>query len=364
MLLGTVLTVLTWSIWIIFFSWVGMTLWRTARRRGLGAALRQLFTRIPLALLLVALGINVLYLSILFVEPQEIGVVVSLISPEGYRDRPLRSGLRWIAPLAEEVKRYPIYWQTYTMASKPTEGQKAGDDSILARTSDGQEVSLDSSIIFQIDPDEVIRLHVEWQGRYMEDFVRPVTRGLVRTQVSQYTVDEVNSSKRLDLERDLDTQVRAVFKEKGLVLDRFILRNIAFSPEYAAAVEQKQIALQGKIQAEYQAEQTRKLAQGEADATRTKAQAQADALNLVSQVLAKNKDLLTYQYIEKLSPSIRTMLVPSTGQYILPLPTLEGPAVVATPAPVVQSTPPVTTTVSAPGIPVKNGATPTPTRKP
>jgi regulator of protease activity HflC (stomatin/prohibitin superfamily) len=364
MLLGTVLTVLTYSVWIIFLIWVILTLWRTGRTRGLGAALRQLLTRVPLALVLIAIGINLLYLSVLFIEPQEVGVVVSLLAPDGYRDRPMRSGLRFIVPLLEEVKRYPIYWQTYTMASKPTEGQKAGDDSILARTSDGQEVSLDSSIIFQIDPDEVIRVHIEWQGRYMEDFVRPVTRGLVRTQVSQYTVDEVNSSKRLDLERDLDAQVRTVFKEKGLVLDRFILRNIAFSPEYAASVEQKQIALQGKLQAEYQADQARKLAQGEADATRTRAQAQADALNLIAQVLAKEKNLLTYQYIEKLAPALRAMLVPSTGQYILPLPTFEDQAPAATPAPTLRATPPVTTTLAAPTIPAAARPTATPTRRP
>jgi len=363
-MLQQVLAILTWSIWIIYAVAVVLYLWRTARVRGLGAALRGLLTRATLVLLLIAIGITLLYRSVLFVEPQQVGVVVSLISPDGYRDRPLRSGLRWIVPFAEEVTIYPIFWQTYTMASKPTEGQKAGDDSILARTSDGQEVSLDSSIIFQIDPEEVIRIHIEWQGRYMEDFVRPVVRGLVRTQVSQYTVDEVNSYKRLDLERDLDKQVRVVFQEKGLVLDRFILRNIAFSPEYAASVEQKQIALQNKMAAEYQAEQMRKLAQGEADATRTKAQAQSDALKMIADALAKDKNLLTYQYIEKLAPALRAMLVPSTGQYILPLPTFEDQALAATPAPTVRATQPVTATVSAPSTPANNRPTPAPTRRP
>jgi regulator of protease activity HflC (stomatin/prohibitin superfamily) len=376
MLLEQVLTVLTWAFWIILLTGAGLYLWRTARLRGLGAALRQLLRlRWVLILLALAIGITLIYRSVIFVEPQQVGVVISLVAPDGYRDRPLRSGLRFLVPLAEEVKRYPIYWQTYTMASKPTEGQKPGDDSILARTADGQEVSLDSSVIFQVDTEEVIRLHIEWQGRYIEDFVRPVVRGLVRTQVSQYTVDEVNSSKRLDLERDLDDQVRAVFQGKGLILDRFILRNIAFSPEYAAAVEQKQIALQGKIQAEYQAEQVRRLAQGEADATRTRAQgeaeavrtkaaAQADALTLIAQALARNKDLLTYQYIEKLSPAIRVMLVPSNVPYILPLPSMEEPGASATPAPAVPSTSGETKTETLPAPAAPVGITPAPTRTP
>jgi regulator of protease activity HflC (stomatin/prohibitin superfamily) len=345
---------------------------------GVGAAVRQLFTRIPIALLLVALGINLLYLSILFIEPQEIGVVISLVSPDGYRDRPLRSGLRWIVPLAEQVVRYPVSWQTYTMGSATTEGSKPVDDSISARTSDGQEVSIDSSVIFQIDQEEVIRVHIEWQGRYIEDFVRPVVRGLVRTQVSQYTVDEVNSSKRLDLERDLDTQVRAAFKDKGLILDRFILRNIAFSPEYAAAVEQKQIALQNKIEADYRAAETKKLAEGEAeaarvkaqgdaDATTTKAKAQSESLKLIADALSKDKNLLTYEYIQKLAPTIKTMLLPSNSPLMLPMPIedlLNGTT--ATSAPTVRPTQPVTTTSTAPVTPtnIRPAATVIPTRAP
>ena len=364
MLLTRVLEILTWSIWIVYGAGVGLYLWQTVRSRGLGRTLRGLFTAVPLGVLFIAMVLTLFYRSAVFVEPEEAGVVVSLVSPEGYRDRPLRSGLRWIVPFCEEVTLYPIYWQTYTMASKPTEGQKPGDDSILARTADGQEVSIDSSVIFQIDPEEVIRIHIEWQGRYMEDFVRPIVRGLVRTQVSQYTVDEVNSSKRLDLERDLDNQVRAVFKVKGLILDRFILRTIAFSQEYADAVEQKQVALQGKIQAEYQAEQVRKLALGEADATRTKAQAEADALAMISQVIAKNRDLLTYQYIEKLSPALKAMLVPSNGSYILPVPTFDEPNRVATSVPAPQTTPTAASTLAASATPPASRASSTPTRKP
>jgi regulator of protease activity HflC (stomatin/prohibitin superfamily) len=363
MLLEQILTVLTWSVWIVFFAVVILFLWRTARIHGLAASLRRLFSlRVPLALLLVAVGITLLNRSVVFIEPQQVAVVISLTSPGGYRDRPLRSGLHLIVPLLEEVKRYPINWQTYTMASKPTEGDKPGNDSIVARTADGQEVSLDSSVIFQIDPEEVIRLHIEWQGRWVEGFVRPVVRGLVRTQVSQYTVDEVNSSKRLDLERDLDDQARAAFLEKGLILDRFILRNIAFSPEYAAAVEQKQIALQGKIEAEYQADAVRRLALGDSDATRTRAQGQADALALIAEQLAKNKELLTYQYIEKLSPAIRVMLVPNNAPYILPLPTLEEQSAQTTPAPALRPTETVTATLAAPTTPA--GPTPAPTRGP
>jgi regulator of protease activity HflC (stomatin/prohibitin superfamily) len=306
MIFSNFLTVLTVAVWAVFLGVIALGLFRTARTRGPGRALRQAFSlRLQAALFLAATATTLARSGLVFIEPQEVAVVISAISPEGYRERPLRSGLRWLTPLAEEVVRYPISWQTYRMGSRSGEGQVAGDDSILARTSDGQEVSIDSSVIFLIDAEEVMRVHIEWRDRYVNDFIRPVMRGLVRSQVSQFTVDEVNSSKRLDLER-------------------------AFSPEYAAAVEQKQIAFQGKIESEYKADAVRKLAQGEADATRMKAQAQAEALEAISRALARDRSLLTYQYIDKLSPAIRVMLVPNNAPFMLPLPSLDEPGAPST----------------------------------
>jgi regulator of protease activity HflC (stomatin/prohibitin superfamily) len=224
-----------------------------------------------------------------------------------------------IMPFIERVNKYPIYWQTYSMVATYDEGDHMGMDSIRARTSDGQEVLMDCSLIFRIDSDQAVLVHIDWQDRYREDFVRPLTRSIVRRQVSQFTVEEVNSSSRRDLEANLDRLLREEFLSKGFVLDQFLLRDITFSPEYALSVEQKQVALEEQIRAEYEAERMRRLARGQADALIINATARAEALSLIGVVLAQNPDLLTYQYIDKLSPNIRAMLVPTDAPLILPL---------------------------------------------
>ena len=319
--------------WALFIVVAALFFWSNLRRHGTKIAVERSFSIRLLPLLLIALVLSLLSAAVVFIQPQEVGVVVSLLMPEGYRDQPLRSGLHLVAPLAESVVKYPVSWQTYTMSSTPGEGAKKGNDSITARTADGQEVSFDCSVIFRIDPEQVVRVHIDWQDRYIEDLVRPVVRGVIRTEVSGFTVDEVNSSKRKDLETNLDLLLGKKFEEKGLILDQFILRNIAFSAEYAAAVEQKQVALQGATQKEYEANQIRKLAAGQADAIKIKAQAEADArliqakaeaaaLKLIADALAQNSSLLTYRYIEKLSPAIKVMLVPNNSPLILPLPTM------------------------------------------
>ena len=115
----------------------------------------------------------------------------------------------------------------------------------------------------------------------------------------------------------------------------FLLRNIAFSDEYAKAVEQKQIAEQQALQANWsssrrkqEAEQARQVAQGQADAAVIAAKGAADARLLqaeaeaqANQLLAQSltPQLLQYQYILKLAPGVQTIFIPSGNQFILPL---------------------------------------------
>ncbi len=344
MLLDRFLNFVSYVAWVGLFFMVLILVIRAFQYGGIKEVFRALFTWRVLLALLIALGISLLSASLIFIEPQKVGMVVSLFSRGGYREAPFRSGLHWILPLAEDVIQYPISWQTYTMSSEPLEGGRVGDDSIAARSSDGQAVYLDSSIIFRIDPNQVIRVHIDFQDRYINDYIRPILRGLIRTEVSQFTADEINSSKRKDLEANLDEQLRSALGDKGFVLDRFLLRNIAFSEQYASAIEGKQIAEQERIKKEYEAEQMRKLAEGVRDKTRLEAQGRADAtvlegdaqarvillkaqaesqaLQLLSAVLKENPGLLTYRYIDKLGPAIKALLIPSNNPLILPIPDL------------------------------------------
>jgi regulator of protease activity HflC (stomatin/prohibitin superfamily) len=120
----------------------------------------------------------------------------------------------------------------------------------------------------------------------------------------------------------------------------FVLRNIQFSPEYAASVEQKQIAEQQAQQAAFvvqqrqqEAQQAREVAKGQADAAVTvaegnaksriiQAEAEAKALELIQKALQDNPELLTYQYITKLAPNIQAMLLPSNSPFIMNLPSM------------------------------------------
>ncbi|MDP3450739.1 MAG: SPFH domain-containing protein [Anaerolineaceae bacterium] len=296
---------------------------------------------IVIIVLVFALVMTTVSSGLVFTNPEERGVVISAVQPQGYRSEALQPGLSWIIPFAENVVFYPISQQTYTMSIAPTEGAIRGDDSIAARTLDGQEIYVDASVIFSIDPTKVVSVHIYWQNTYV-DLIRSQVRGIIRDAVSQYSVNQVVSSKRFEMVQSVEDNLRIKLEENGLILYDFVLRNIAFSPEYAASVEQKQIAEQQAQQAELvveqkkqEAEQARQVAKGAADAAVTRAKGEAEArliqaeaeaksLQLIAEVLKNNPNLLNYQYITNLSDDISVMLVPNNTPFILPFPQTDG----------------------------------------
>ena len=321
--------------WFAFIVVLGIVIMRASRKEPTKG-----FTSLLVGVLIFAMVISVISAGIVFIEPNERGVVVSpygFRAPNGYLEEAITPGLRWIVP-GENARIYSISRQTYTMSAASSEGTIVGDDSIRARTKDGQEVFIDASVIFQVDSTKVTQLHIEWASRYLDELVRPTTRGIVRDIASQYGIEEIVSSQRASLESAITESMEEKFLENNLILVDFVLRDIHFSAEYAVAVEQKQIAEQQAQQAKFvveskkqEAEQARQVAegradasviaaQGEADARLIQAEAEAAALELINNAIKDNPDLLTYQYIEKLGPNIDVMLLPNDSPFLFPLP--------------------------------------------
>jgi regulator of protease activity HflC (stomatin/prohibitin superfamily) len=336
------------TAWVVFFGLIVIVVLRASRNKNVKGVVT-----ITLVVLAGAIILSVVSAGLVFIQPEERGVVISALQPAGYRPVPLQPGLRWVIPFFENAVIYPISRQTYTMSIATNEGQVQGDDSIAARTADGQEIFVDASVIYAIDPAKVVGLHIDWQDRYTAELVRPLARGVIRDVVSQYKVEEVVTSKRVEMTTKISADMQQKLEDNGLSLVTFILRNITFSPEYAASVEQKQVAEQQAQQAKFvveqrrqEAEQARQVAQGQADAVVINAQGAADArllqadaeakaLTLIEGALRDNDNLLLYQYISKLAPGIQVMLVPNNNPYLMTLPSLPT----ATPAPAPTATP-------------------------
>ena len=118
--LTQILVGLAWLAVILAVVFVVMRASRNQETRGSG--------RIIVGLAIFAIIMTIISNGLVFINPEERGVVISAIAPEGYRKEALQPGLAFIIPFAESVVRYPISRQNYTMSIAPNEGAIAGDD--------------------------------------------------------------------------------------------------------------------------------------------------------------------------------------------------------------------------------------------
>ncbi len=282
--------------------------------------------------LVVGLLFSVVSQGILIVQPTEVAVVFNTVT--GNLEEPPRSpGTNIIVPVVQTATLYETVQQNYTMSSTD-EDRSSGEDAVRARTEDGQEITMDVTVLYSIDPAQVNQLHQRWRDRYQEDFVRPTARSIVRDVVSGFRAVEIYGEGRTEMESRMQEAMSQRMQEENLILTDLLVRDITFSAEFAASIERAQIAEQEAQQARFrvqqrvqEAEQARAVAQGERDANIARAegeaqsiilraQAEAEALRLVSEQIAANPLLVQYQYVQQLADNINLALVPANSPFL------------------------------------------------
>jgi hypothetical protein len=238
---------IAWSGILLSVSLAGLILyWGFSSRARQARSL--LIAAIAGILLLALLASPFLRASAVFIQLTDRGVVISALD-QGVRPEPLQPGLNFVVPFLEYVIEYSITRQTYTMSA-----QIVGDDSVEARTSDGQVVRVDASVIFSIDPRRVVETHILWQGQYVDNLIRPLARGIIRDAVSQFGVQEVRSTGRSAMAQLVTSDLKDALEEGGLILHEFVLINIISAedqpdlPESSGVAEPEIPALSGPSQ--------------------------------------------------------------------------------------------------------------------
>lgn len=269
---------------------------------------------------------SVISSGIVIVQPQERAIVFNVLSGS-LQDPPLAAGTHIVVPILYEFTVYPVRQQEYTMADEDDGPQIGGGDAIVARTRDGQEVRLDITVLYNLDPVRLNFVHQRWQNTYEVQFVRPTVRNVVRTVVSEYEAEGIYGTNRASMEADVEDRIRTAFDREGILLTGMLVRGISFRPEFAEAIERKEIEAQELARARTEAQRVEtqargranaaiEQARGDAEATILRAQAQAEALRLVSEQIAANPSLIQYEYVQRLAGNISLALVPSNSPFL------------------------------------------------
>jgi len=278
--------------------------------------------------LVVAVIFFVLGAGVVEIQADEVGVVFNVLSGK-LAEAPLGPGLHVVIPGVQEVTLYSIAQQEYTMSGGVSGGRTGADDPVEALTQDGQQVGLDVTVIYRIDPAKANEIHVKWKNRYENGLIRPTLRSVSREVLGQYDVQEIYSTARIELGQQIREQTAAAVERDGIQVVNVLVRNIDFSDEYVDSIEKKQVAQQQALEAEFrvrereqEAEQQRALARGESDAAILRATGEAEALRLINEQLQQNPLLLQWRYIEQLGGNVQLMIIPSNSPFLFDLQSL------------------------------------------
>jgi regulator of protease activity HflC (stomatin/prohibitin superfamily) len=219
------------------------------------------------------LGFILFRSTAIFIPPGYVGVVYD--RGRGVLATSYKEGLHFAIPFWQSIIMLDTRLQEYTMSIVPDEGALRRDDSLDAPTSDGQQVKVDATVIFRVDPENAPDIVRNIGMDYVDKLIRPYSRSQIRMIISRYTAPAIYSEKRQEAENSMTKELGDMLASKHIIIDKVLLRTVIFSPEYSKAIEQKVIAEQKVKQAEFEVKEATQRAQAKIAEAKGLAEAQA-----------------------------------------------------------------------------------------
>ncbi len=255
-----------------------------------------------------------------FVDVKPGNAAVIFDRGRGVLEAPLTEGLHLKIPFWQEATKFQTKKQEFTMA-----GEYKGIDDVDAvrgRSKDGQDVLIDVTVTYQVDASDTPFLRGQFineQG-YKTNIVFPAARSVVYDAIGKFNALELISDKRDDFTAFIATNLQKTFGGNKIQFREVFIRKITFSPEFAAAIEEKQIAEQRIKTAENRKLEAEELKQK----TIIEAQAEAESITLKGNALKQNPEVIQLQFVEKMAPSIQWGILPDGALPLIDLKSLQG----------------------------------------
>jgi prohibitin 1 len=215
----------------------------------------QLIIPIILIILILFVGFN----SFVILNPGQAGVI-SILGKA--KDGVLLEGIHFKPPLVSTVDTYDLTVQKFEVP-----GQSS--------TKDLQDLSARFAINFRLDPIQVVEIRRK-QGtlaNIVSNIIAPQTQESFKIAAARRTVEEA-ITKRNELKQDFDDALSERLEKYGIIVLDTSVVDLDFSPEFAKAVEEKQIAEQRSKRAVYVAQEAEQTAQADINRATGRAEAQ------------------------------------------------------------------------------------------
>jgi regulator of protease activity HflC (stomatin/prohibitin superfamily) len=215
------------------------------------------------------------------------GELAVVRTPSGMQPVPLETG-DWSVGGSDEVRLYNARSQ-----------QRSEHLEVLA--ANGLKIVLDTSVRYHVLPGEVVQLDKELGPQYYSTLIGPTLSSQARRVIGRYQPEEIYSTERELIERQISEGVVAAIKGRHVELEAILIRNVQLPDTIQAAINDKLQAEQHALKMKFviaeaqsqtekelleqkaQVERQQLAAEGKAQALRVDAQAQADSKRIEGQ---------------------------------------------------------------------------------
>lgn len=204
----------------------------------------------------------------------EVGVVKT---PDGVRPKPLPPG-DWHVGMFDHTTKYSVRSQEK-------------EERLDVQSADGLGITLDTSIRYHAIPEEAVALDQELGPDYYGVLIGPTLRSQARRVVGRFKPEEIYSTQRELIERQIREGVEAAIKGRHIQLEAVLVRNVALPAQIQQKITDKLAAEQEALQmkfvlAKQESEDQQRLMQTKAEAERKKIEADSEATNALTNAKA------------------------------------------------------------------------------
>ena len=180
----------------------------------------------------------------------EVGVrtrKLPILGPKGVEDRAYAPGSTYfMLPYINDWHTFDIKLQNLEMTMTATSGDRKSRDDLLFKTIDGNDISLDVIVAYQIDPEKApyILQNVAPDNKTLNDkIVRTIARSKPRDIFGELKTEEFYVADKRDLQaRHAQKVLQNILEPFGVIVKNVLTKDYRFNKEYQKAIEDKKIA--------------------------------------------------------------------------------------------------------------------------
>jgi regulator of protease activity HflC (stomatin/prohibitin superfamily) len=227
--------------------------------------------------------------SMTYINPGHVGIVIHRVGG-GVDPTPLSPGIHARNPLTTGIEEYPTFMQTLVLNRSSNDG---ANDEINVNSVEGQPLSLDVSMSFELDPGKVPALYSTFRtdiGTIQHTYVKQAIRQSLQEVVGNEEIAAIIGPKKAETVSRVTKLLEQRLSGYGIMVKQFTINELRAPASVMEAINQKNVMQQQALTAQNELQKNQFQAQGDsikaagrAKAILAEAEAQSKANRLLSE---------------------------------------------------------------------------------